>query len=69
MPEMVEIDRTQLALILDALGDATFYRDGLDHALDRLKGRHARASTDERIHRVKAKQYSDLAAKLKKEYG
>ena len=69
MPDVIEIDRMQLALILDALGDATFYRDGLDHALDRLKGRHARASTDERIHRVKAKQYTELAAKLKRECG
>jgi hypothetical protein len=66
--ERIEIDRRQLALILDALKDAMFYRDSLDHALARKRGGHEATSSDERVHRTKAREYSELASLLMKVY-
>ena len=65
MGERIEIDREELALILEALKDAMFYRDSFDHAFAR--GRVAGGpSAQERVHRTKAKKYGELASKLMK---
>ena len=72
MPERIEIERQQLALILDALRDAMVYRDSLDHAMVRMRGQREGAHAGEinkshparvlaqRAHRTKAKEYSEL---------
>jgi hypothetical protein len=74
VPE-VEVSREELALILEALEDAAFYRDTrsrvLDSAVKRQRRRTAAPADPARgageVHRLKARAYHDLAVKLQRE--
>jgi hypothetical protein len=75
MSAHVELTPAELALIVEALQDAAFYRDARSHVLKSAARRQNRrsatapepsaadASTD--IHRRQAKAYEALALKLK----
>jgi hypothetical protein len=69
MKEPVEITNEELALILDALGDATFYRDTrarvLEMAVRRAARRGPAAESDREDHQAKARAYEALAIKLR----
>jgi len=67
---MSEINRDELELILEALDDASFYRDARSHVLKTAVKRASRRSahipeTDSGVHRVKADAYRALAVKLR----
>ncbi len=64
MADSIEITRGELDLILDALGDAVFYRDARSHVLRgavRRRGGQADAGDE---HRLKARAYEELARRL-----
>jgi hypothetical protein len=68
---MAEVSEDDLALILEALEDAAYYRDTRSRVLDSAVRRHARHSppaprSDDDQHRVKARAYNALALKLKR---
>jgi hypothetical protein len=77
MSELVEISRSELELILEALDDAAFYRETrsrvLQSAARKLSRRSAIAPagadgpSDAEGHRRKSQAYGALAAKLKRE--
>jgi hypothetical protein len=67
---LAEVSDAELALIVEALEDAAYYRDTRSRVLDSAVRRQARRSspairsgTDE--HREKARAYNALAARLK----
>jgi hypothetical protein len=72
MAERVEITSEQLALILEALEDAAFYRDTRSRVLKSAVKRSSRrlvadaegAGAD--VHRTKAKAYTELALRLRR---
>lgn len=62
----IQITRDELDLILDALGDAVFYRDARSHVLRgavRRRGGAADAGDD---HRRKARAYEELGIRLRR---
>lgn len=65
----VEITEEELGLILEALGDATFYRDTralvLKMAVRRAARRGPASDTDREDHQAKARAYEALAIKLR----
>ena len=68
---MSEINRDELELILEALDDASFYRDARSHVLKSAVKRASRRSADvpqgnaDDLHREKAEAYRALAVKLR----
>jgi hypothetical protein len=77
MGERVEISRGELELILEALGDAAFYRETRARVLQSaarkigrrspVAGSGADGPSDAEGHRRKSQAYGALAAKLKLE--
>jgi len=73
MADRVPIADEELALILEALDDASFYRDSRAHVLRSAKRRNLRArptTIDAEgggpdVHQRKAKAYAALAVKLR----
>jgi hypothetical protein len=69
MNKPVELTEEELALILEALGDATFYRDTRARVLQMAVRRAARrgpgAGSDREDHQAKARAYEALAIKLR----
>ena len=66
MADSTEITRNELDLILDALGDAVFYRDARAHVLRgavRRRGGDAEAGDE---HRRKARAYEELARRRRR---
>lgn len=72
MADRVEITHEELALMLEALEDAAFYRDSRSHVLKSAAKRSARRSTldaggaDPDVHRRKAQDYTALAVRLRR---
>jgi hypothetical protein len=68
---MAEITRDELELVLEALDDASFYRDARSHVLKSAVKRAGRRSADVPeadsgdIHRSKATAYRVLAVRLR----
>ena len=68
---MSEINRDELELILEALDDASFYRDARSHVLKSaakracLRSAHIPETDSGDLHRVKADAYRALAVKLR----
>ena len=68
---MSEINRDELELILEALDDASFYRDARSHVLKSAVKRSGRRSADGPqadsgdVHREKAQAYRALMGKLR----
>ena len=73
MADRVPIADEELALILEALDDASFYRDSRSHVLRSAKRRNLRARSTmidaegggPDVHQRKAKAYAALALKLR----
>ena len=73
MPDRPSITDEELALILEALDDASFYRDSRSHVLRSAKRRNLRARSTTidaegggpDVHQRKAKAYAALALKLR----
>ncbi len=69
MKRKVEIIVEELGLILDALGDAIFYRDTrarvLKMAVRRAARRGPASDSDRDDHKAKARAYEALAIKLR----
>jgi hypothetical protein len=66
MPDSVRLTQGELGLILDALGDAVFYRDARSHVLRGAVRRRGGASDAGDEHRIKARAYEELARRLGK---
>jgi len=68
---MAEITRDELALVLEALDDASFYRDARSHVLKSAVKRAGRRLAHEPevdpgdVHRSKATAYRALAVRLR----
>ena len=76
MGERVEVTRSELELILEALADAAYYRETHARVLQAAVRRRDRRSgapvesagaSDSEGHRRKARAYGELALKLKQE--
>jgi hypothetical protein len=79
MTEPVAITQQELALILEALDDAAFYRDARSRVLQSAARRNRRSSPtpvtsaepevslDAELHKRKAQAYGALALKLKQQ--
>ena len=73
MADRAPITDEELALILEALDDASFYRDSRSHVLRSAKRRNLRARSTTidgegggpDVHQRKAKAYAALAVKLR----
>ena len=69
MKKPVEITEEELALLLDALGDAAFYRDTRARVLKMAVRRAARrgppTESGREDHQAKARAYEALAIKLR----
>ena len=73
MADRAPITDEKLALILEALDDASFYRDSTSHVLRSAKRRNLRARSTTidaegggpDVHQRKAKAYAELAVKLR----
>jgi hypothetical protein len=67
---VAEVSEDDLALIIEALEDAAFYRDTRSRVLDSAVRRHTRQPSaprsDDDQHRDRARAYNALALKLKK---
>jgi len=70
----IEITQTELALILEALEDAAYYRETRSRVLTTVSRRHNKrqgtlhvAPPDAEGHRRKAQAYAAVAARLKAE--
>ena len=66
MADPIQITRDELDLILDALGDAVFYRDARSHVLRGAVRRRGGAADAGHEHRRQARAYEELAAPLRK---
>ena len=77
MSELVEITKSELGLILEALDDAAFYRETRSRVLQSAARKMTRRSpvassggagtSDAEGHRLKSQAYGALAARLKRE--
>jgi len=65
MTERVEIAREELALVLEALDDAAYYRETRSRVIESAVRRRGRESDASEFHRHKAQAYSALAIKLR----
>jgi len=65
MADRVEIGGQKLALVLEALDDAAYYRETRSRVLEGAVRRRGRESDASEAHRHKAKAYSMLAIKLR----
>jgi hypothetical protein len=68
---VAEVSEDDLALIIEALEDAAFYRDTRSRVLESAVRRHTRHSppaprSDDDQHRDKARAYNALALRLKR---
>jgi len=65
MADRVEIAGQELALILEALDDAAYYRETRSRVLESTVKRRGRETDASEVHRHKARAYSALAVKLR----
>jgi len=61
----VEVTAEELALLVEALQDAAFYRDTRSHVLRSAVRKRGGAPQGRDEHRAKARAYQALAARLK----
>jgi hypothetical protein len=73
----MELSDPEVALLIEALEDAAYYRDTRSRVLDSAVRRHQRRSSpsagqrtsDQDVHQEKARAYSALAVRLRRSGG